>query len=302
MGSFVGGLRNAAPAVMMAAGCAPFYWADVSPEVRAGGVCLSAVALILADVQNDKKLGYTRAIVSAVQKIPGMEKADEGTIIGMLTLSAAGFLGVPATADMMKHGITVAGACNNFENYVAFPAGAAFAFQSTRRKLEAMLGKEMRFSYKDAQGQMQQTAPIETSRLLQQLSFLAGAGGITGMGAALGSGDILFTGLMFAAANGLNIKRLMKVPVAETTEPKMQALARYIEKGLEPGSEEAATASAHFKALREQWGDVARRHAEGEPLKAEEIKAMGQRFAAALARVVEQQVRRPEAEREMVRR
>jgi hypothetical protein len=275
----------------MAAGCGPFFWANVPADVRAGGICLSAIALILADVQNDKKLGYTNAILKAVRKIPGMEQADEGTVMGALTCATVGFLGVPVTVEMAKHGATVAGVLTNAENYISFPLGAAFGFQRTRRKLESMLGKEMRFSYRDADGKSCLTEAISTSRLLQQLAFLSGAAGITGMGAALGSEGIIFTGVMFGLSHVLNIQRLTAAPVSEVMAAEAKCFAAKMQAAL--GDVEPKNARKHMEALQQPWQAAQKVWVKGDRVKTEDMKAMGQRLVAALSGVVGEYVQRP---------
>ncbi|NCY26494.1 MAG: hypothetical protein EBX37_17185, partial [Alphaproteobacteria bacterium] len=250
----------------------------------AGGACLAVIALVLFDLQNGKKLGISDKAVTAMRQVPGLEKADEGTILGALTLGAAGCLGIPMTIDMAQNGMHAAGLFNNAENYIAFPLGAAFSFQNTRRRLESLLGSEMRFDYTDAQGAAKKTTPIATSRLLQQVAYLCGAAGIFGMGAALDNTGIEFTGVMFGLANGMSIRQLVKEPVGEVLEAKMQKLAAHMQDALDKADKEpAADARAHLAALQKEWKAVAAEFGQGKPVRTQAIKDLGRRAAAAIS-------------------
>lgn len=285
-------LKKGAPTVVMAAGLVPFADPAAPESVKAGGACLAAIALVLFDMQNGKKLGYTDKVVAALRKVPGLEKADEGTILGTLTLGAAGCLGIPMTIDMAQNGLHAAGLFNNAENYLAFPLGAAFSFQTTRRRLESVLGSELSVDYTDASGETKKTTPIPTSRLLQQIAFLCGAAGIFGMGAALDNSGIQFTGVMFGLANGMNIRQLVKEPVGEVLEAKMQKLAAHMQDALQKAEKEpAADAKAHMAALQKEWKVVAAEFGQGKPVKTRDIRDLGRRAAAAVSHLVAEYLR-----------
>ncbi len=85
-------IKPALPAIAMAAGTGTMIMPGAPEHVRYGGTCLLAIAMILADLQNGKKLGYTDKIVKAFRKIPGMKNADEGTVLGTLCLEQLDFL------------------------------------------------------------------------------------------------------------------------------------------------------------------------------------------------------------------
>ena len=285
-------VQRATPAIVMAIGTGPFYWSHAPGHVQAGGACLTAIAMILADVQNGRKLGYTDQLLAALHQIPGMEKADEGTLLGALTLGASASLGIPATVDMAQNGVTAAGVINNVENYISFPVGAAFSFQNTRKQLELMLGKEFSFSYKDEKGEMKKSAPISTSMLVQQVAYLSGAAGILGMGTALDSLGIQFTGVMFGLANGISIKRLVEQPVGEVAQARLQGLADCLQEGLtRSGKQSASSAREHFGLLRQEWQEAATRWRGGQAQPMQDVKALGQRLSAALGAKAAEAVR-----------
>lgn len=278
--------RHAVPAIVMAAGCAPFFSAETPESIKAGGACLLGVAMILVDLQSGKKLGYTDKIVGAMRKIPGLQEASEGEVLGFLTLGASVLLGGTTAAGMMQSGSAHPGWINLTYNAVAYPLGAAFGMSRTQRFLESRLGKELSFTYTDKDGAQRKTAPISTSRLLQQVAYLSGAAGVTSFGVALDHAGIEFTGLMFALSNGLSIAGLTGEPVKEVVAAKMGALQKALEKELDPDAGEQDL-QAHWKRLREQWDEASRLHAQGEPVKTRDLQAILRRAGAVLAALVQ---------------
>jgi len=249
MRDFISSLQNAAPAIVMMAGIAPMVAPDAPEHVRYGGACLLAIAAILADIQNGKKLGYTDKIVKAVQKIPGMENADTGTVIGALTLGASAFLGGGEAMNMAQSGITSPGLVKVGYNAISYPLSSAFDFQRSRILMERYFGKELSFKYQNADGKTQTTTPIPTSRLLQQLALISGAGGITAYGSMLDVQAIQFTGIMFAASNGMNITNLVKQPLGEATQAKIEKLRKYLANNAEIKNNTAPV-------ITEQWKEA----------------------------------------------
>lgn len=287
MVKIIPGLQKAAPAIALMAGTGSFYMADVPAEVRAGGICLTAMGMILADLQNDKKLGYTDMLLRKVRSVPGLGDVNEGDLLGMLSLSASALLGPPETIRMVQEGSLDAGLINNLYNYGAFPLGAAFSFQKSRAALERKLGKELRFTYRDSHGQVRQTTPISIGDLIAQVAFLSGAAGISSYGYALGAVPIMYTGVMFALGNGISIQRLMNKPVSEVVQAKMETLAACMEQKLaEAGRGEIHDGAAHFEALQREWRAIAKQFGGETPVPGGDIKALGYRLAAALSRSV----------------
>lgn len=291
MSDFLPGMRKAIPAIVMAAGCGTFFSPDTPKEVKAGGACLLAVAMILVDLQSGKKLGYTDKIVGALRKVPGLQNASEGEILGCLTLGASCFLGGGTAVNMYQSGEMHPGWINQAYNYISYPLGAAFDIGRTRRFLESKLGTELSFTYKDENGNTQKTEPISTTRLLQQIAYLSGAVGVGAFGYQLDNAGIEFTGVMFALSNGMGIAGLTKEPIKEVTAAKMGALKKALEtymaeaNGIEIDSK---TAALHWEALKSQWASAAKSHAEGRPVTSVDVKSMVLSFAASLAAGVQE--------------
>ena len=261
-GGFVGqvgpAVVSAAPALAMVAGAAvmvPPLGNDLPTPVKEGGACLMLIAMILADLQNGKKLGYTKKIVGAMQKIPGLENADENQILGVLCWGAVVTLGGPDAMRMMKQGkMDLPGFLVDFENFGLFLPGSAASFVKGREVIERALGKEISFNYRDEAGRTQKTAPISTSRLFQNLMYLAGGAGITAYGASLNAGAIEWTGAMFMLANGLGLGRLLKS--SASTDAKMAEFGDRLNVLLDKvysGMKENGTPDAGAKAQLEQW-------------------------------------------------
>ncbi len=283
------GLRSAAPAIVMVAGTVPMIACDTPVTVKCGGACLAGVALMLADMQSKKRLGYSDTVVRAVRTVPGMSGAEEGDVLGLLTLSASVFLGVPESLQIVASGQVWPGALNQAYNYLSFPAGAALGMRGSQQAIEGYVGKEFSFPYTDEQGQAQKTEPVSTARLLQGIAYLSGAAGVAAYGAALGAADIQFTGVMFGLSNGISIARLMREPVGQVMQGKMENLAREIEAELgRQGSEPAQTALEHMKQLREKWKTLSEEYGQGKPAKTMDVKEMGYRAGAVLLRSVAQ--------------
>jgi|GEM_PF-6969461 len=292
MKDFLPGLGKAIPAIVMAAGCTTFFTDSNTPDaVKAGGACLLGVAMILVDLQSGKKLGYTDKIVSAIRAVPGLEKASEGEIMGCLTLGASVFLGGNTAMHMASSGEAHPGWINLAYNGIAYPLGAAFDIGRSRRYLESKLGTELRFSYRDAEGNTQKTEPISTTRLLQQIAYLSGAAGVGAFGLALDNPGIEFTGAMFALSNGLSIAGLTKEPIKEVAAAKMDALKLSLEKAMSDstGAElESKDAEKHAEELRKQWEDARAAYTEGKPVETVDVQNLLRRVAAVITATVSQ--------------
>lgn len=212
-------LRKAAPvipAIFMTVGTAPMLLDSNAPDhVKYGGSCLLVIAAMLGDMQSGRKVGYSDKIVKAVRKIPGMERADEGTVLGTLTVAACAFLGGGAVMNMAENGVTSPDAIKLGVNTVSYPMSAAFDFQRSRLWLENLLGKEIIFKYTDAVGRERETKPVSTVRLLQQLALISGAFGIGSYGTQLDDAGIQFTGAMFGIANGISVWDMTKEQIRE---------------------------------------------------------------------------------------
>lgn len=287
---FSSGFGRAIPAIVMAAGCAPFFSAETPANVKAGGTCLMAIAMILTDLKSGKKLGFTDQIVGAMRKIPGLENADESTILGTLTLAACAFLGGGELANMINTGKMHPGWINIAYNSVAFPLGAAFTFRRSRAYLERYLGSGLSFTYRDADGKPKKTEPISTSDLLRDVAYLTGAAGITAFGAALDSNAIQFTGLMFMLSCGLNIGGIIKEPIKEVTAAKMEGLKRSLEKAMAEHGEEQneGDAKKHMEELQRQWEEACKTYDSGKPVKTVDMQNILRRAAAVVTSIVSQ--------------
>ncbi|MFO0388202.1 MAG: hypothetical protein ACK502_00575 [Alphaproteobacteria bacterium] len=213
------------PAVIMAAGTVPMISSNAPEHVRYGGICLAAIAAIIADLKNGKKLGYTDKIVSAVRTIPGMKDADEGTVLGTLCIGASAFLGGGAALNIAETGNAWPEGLKLAYNALNYPLAATCDFRTTRQIIERFLGKEFTFRFKDADGKIQTTTPIPTVPLLQQAALFNGAMGITTYGTALGVGAIQYTGIMFMLSNGLSIAQLTGSATKEKLGAKLKAMA-----------------------------------------------------------------------------
>lgn len=251
MSDIIPSLRNAAPAIIMAIGTLPMIAPDAPDSVRYGGSCLMAIAAILADLQSGKKLGYTDRMLKAVRKIPGLENADEGTLIGTLTLGACTFLGGGAVIHMQQNGVTWPELLKVGYNISAYPLSTAFDFQRSRLLMERYFGKEFSFIYQGTGGSSCTTSPIPTSRLLQHLMLVSGAAGVTAYGTMIDAPTVQFTGVMFAAANGLSIARLLKYPISEVTQAKIEALHKRLMETRHTGTTDAHT-------VQREWQDAQR--------------------------------------------
>lgn len=230
MASTFANIINATPAIVMAAGAFPMVAPNAPEHVRYGGSCLMAIAIMLADLQSGKKIGYSDKIVKQMRKISGLENADEATIIGALTLGASVFLAGGEAMNMAENGVTHAGLLKVGYNVVNYPLASSFDFKRSRAVMELYFGKELSFKYQDSDGKTQSTKPVSTSRLLQQLSLIFGAAGVTTYGNMIDVPSIQFTGAMFALSNGLNIGDIIKEPIGEVMQEKLKMLRNNLHK------------------------------------------------------------------------
>ncbi len=228
--------RDALPAIVMAAGTTTMIAPGAPDHVRYGGASLLAIAMILADLQSGKKLGYTDKIIKAVRKVPGMEQADEGTVIGGLCLSACGFLGGGAALTIADGADVWPEALKLGYNAINYPISSLFDFQRTRGTMEKWFGNELKFKYTDAAGKEQTTEPISMQRLLQQMALISGAAGITTYGTALDVWQIQFTGAMFMLSNGLSIERIVRPAAKELVANQAAKLKQAMEAAMMTGT------------------------------------------------------------------
>ncbi len=251
MAHFLEHIKSSAPAIpalIMAAGTGYMVSPDAPEHVRYGGGCLLAIAVMLADMQSGKKMGYSDKIVKAVRKIPGLEKADEGTVLGMLTMAACSFLGGGEVMNVAENGLTVASGVKIGVNTVSYPLSGAIDFQKSRLWIENSLGKELRFKYTDPEGKIKTTKPISIVRLLQQVALLSGAIGIYVYGYKAGIEDAQLIGELFAASNILGGAQVAGSALKEIGGAKIESLKK---KFNNPRIDEAGMAEAH-----EEWQDA----------------------------------------------
>ncbi|MCE2927309.1 MAG: hypothetical protein LW823_06700 [Rickettsiales bacterium] len=181
-------------------------------------------------------MGYTDKLLTAVRKVPGMEKADEGTLLGMLSLGGSVFLGGGEALSIAEGAPLWPGMLKVGYNVISFPANTLFDFQRTRGTMEKWFGKELRFKYRDSEGKEQTTEPISTQRLLQQMALISGAAGITTYGTALDVWQIQFTGVMFMLCNGLSIERIVRPTAKEPVANQAAKLKDAMEAAMMTGT------------------------------------------------------------------
>ncbi len=191
-------------------------------DVKLGGACLMAIASVIADLQSGKRIGHTDKMLAVLRKTPGMQEAGEAELLGLLTYGACAFLGGGELMRMIEQGrtsnLTDPGYINLVYNLMLYPLGGAIGLPSVQNYLtKAGAKSSVSFSYRDAQGQEQKSAPISTYELAQQAFFFCGASGIAAFGTALGAPSIQATGALFMLSNGINIGTL--------SAPAMEAAA-----------------------------------------------------------------------------
>jgi hypothetical protein len=286
-----GRYKDAIPAIVMLAGAAGMIAPGAPGDVREGGACLLAVAMILADLQSGRKLGYTDKILSAVRKAPGLEKVDEGTLLGLFTMGASAILATAGIKEMVQHGHALSGGIKAGINMTCYPGAAAASFQGSREWLEGKLGRQMVFEYRDVQGKLRKTAPVSTIDLLQQCSLLLGGTGVFSYGVATDLAGVEVIGLLFAASNLMNIATLTSPPLKEAAAEKLLRLKRMLE-----ATPEEATAEQHRAKLREQWEELRGQLAPGksqEPIDFEGVQRLARRAATAAAATINEAWRKP---------